>query len=91
MAIPRIRSAHYESVESAYIWKKIVSLEVRKAGLLFYQNWNKFLMYKTSRKLNQQKIKMKNLQGLKISANSVDSICATNQRNWRKVEKTSYY
>ena len=33
---------------------------------------------------------MKNLQDLKISANSANSLCTTNRRNRPKVEKTFY-
>ena len=33
---------------------------------------------------------MKNLQDLQISTNSADSLCTTNQRNWRKVALLSY-
>ena len=34
---------------------------------------------------------MKNLQDLKISADSADSLYTTNPRNRRKVQKTLYY
>ena len=33
---------------------------------------------------------MKDLQDLKISANSADSLCTTLQRNWRKVAFLTY-
>ena len=37
------------------------------------------------------KVKMKNLQDTKISADSADSLCIKNPGNGQKVEKTSYY